>query len=90
MIFPHFNHKRKSKASFLNVETNASLSNLFLVLTILQVQQQTTDTDDFQEASPEEKEALKRKCSMDDALENKICDLYDLYVEVISRLPIPN
>lgn len=56
----------------------------------LQVQQQTTDTDDFQEASPEEKEALKRKYSMDDALENKICDLYDLYVEVISRFPIPN
>ncbi|KAL8482227.1 hypothetical protein ACS0TY_028399 [Phlomoides rotata] len=45
------------------------------------VQQQTTDTDDFQEASPAEKEALKRKYSMDDALENKICDLYDLYVE---------
>ncbi|KAH6782630.1 hypothetical protein C2S51_007923 [Perilla frutescens var. frutescens] len=41
--------------------------------------QQTTD--DFQEIGHEEKEALKRKYSMDDALENKICDLYDLYIE---------
>ncbi|KAI3464559.1 hypothetical protein Pfo_021222 [Paulownia fortunei] len=45
------------------------------------VEQQTSNTDDFQEAGPEEKEALKRKYSMDDALQNKICDLYDLYVE---------
>ncbi|KAL3641221.1 hypothetical protein CASFOL_016189 [Castilleja foliolosa] len=45
------------------------------------LEQQNTSTDDFQEASPEDKEALKRKCSTDDALENKICDLYDLYVE---------
>ncbi|XP_057795682.1 ubinuclein-1-like isoform X3 [Salvia miltiorrhiza] len=47
---------------------------------VLLVQQQTA-MDDFQEISHEEKEALKRKYSMDDALENKICDLYDLYVE---------
>ncbi|GFP89852.1 hypothetical protein PHJA_001129000 [Phtheirospermum japonicum] len=45
------------------------------------LEQQTTGADDFQETSPEDKEALKRKCSIDDALENKICDLYDLYVE---------
>ncbi|KAL9173159.1 hypothetical protein ABFS82_03G095100 [Erythranthe guttata] len=45
------------------------------------VEQQTTNTDDFEEAGPEEKGALKRKYSIDDALENKICDLYDLYVE---------
>ncbi|KAK9096175.1 hypothetical protein Sjap_021672 [Stephania japonica] len=31
--------------------------------------------------SSEEKGAQKRKYSMDDVLENKICDLYDLYVE---------
>ncbi|XP_042040487.1 ubinuclein-1-like isoform X1 [Salvia splendens] len=43
--------------------------------------QQQTATDDFQEIGHEEKETLKRKYSMDDALENKICDLYDLYVE---------
>ncbi|KAL1543785.1 ubinuclein-1-like isoform X1 [Salvia divinorum] len=43
--------------------------------------QQQTATDDFQEICHEEKEILKRKYSMDDALENKICDLYDLYVE---------
>lgn len=45
------------------------------------VEQQATNSDDFQETGSQEKEALKRKCSMDDALENKICDLYDLYVE---------
>ncbi|XP_057773225.1 ubinuclein-1-like isoform X4 [Salvia miltiorrhiza] len=33
------------------------------------------------EACPEEREALKRKYNLDDVLENKICDLYDLYVE---------
>lgn len=49
----------------------------------MQVHQQTTNTDDFQEIGHEEKEALKRKYSMDDALENKICDLYDLHVEVM-------
>ncbi|KAL0432233.1 UNVERIFIED_CONTAM: Ubinuclein-1 [Sesamum latifolium] len=45
------------------------------------IEQQTANSDDFQEAGPEEKEALKRKYSLDDVLENKICDLYDLYVE---------
>lgn len=45
----------------------------------MQVEQQAAD--DFQEADPAEKKALKRK-HMDDVLENKICDLYDLYVEV--------
>lgn len=48
----------------------------------MQVEQQAANADDFQEAGPEEEEALKRKYSIDDALENKICDLYDLYVEV--------
>ncbi|KAL3504271.1 hypothetical protein ACH5RR_034112 [Cinchona calisaya] len=45
------------------------------------VEQQAGISDDFQEISAEEKEALKRKYSMDDTLEDKICDLYDLYVE---------
>ncbi|KAK6114930.1 hypothetical protein DH2020_007199 [Rehmannia glutinosa] len=49
------------------------------------LEQQTTNADDFQEAGPEEKEALKRKYSMDDTLENKICDLYDLYVEKLEE-----
>lgn len=52
----------------------------------MQLQQQTANSDDFQEISQDEKEALKRKHSMDDVLENKICDLYDLYVEVL-RFP---
>ncbi|PIN22029.1 hypothetical protein CDL12_05274 [Handroanthus impetiginosus] len=49
------------------------------------VEEQTANSDDFQEAGPEEKEAVKRKYSMDDALENKICDLYDLYVEKLEE-----
>ncbi|CAA0809972.1 wound-responsive family protein [Striga hermonthica] len=45
------------------------------------LEHQNASSDDFQGAALEEKEALKRKYRMDDALENKICDLYDLYVE---------
>lgn len=45
------------------------------------LEQQAGASDDFQEASAEEKEAFKRKYSMDVALEDKICDLYDHFVE---------
>lgn len=45
------------------------------------LEQQAGASDDFQEASAEEKEAFKRKYSMDFALEDKICDLYDHFVE---------
>ncbi|XP_024019105.1 ubinuclein-1 isoform X3 [Morus notabilis] len=38
-------------------------------------------SDNFQEIATGEKEASKRKFSMDAALEDKICDLYDLYVD---------
>ncbi|KAL3840045.1 hypothetical protein ACJIZ3_024636 [Penstemon smallii] len=51
----------------------------------LKLEEQMPNLDDFQEAGPEKKEALKRRYSMDDALENKICDLYDLYVERIEE-----
>ena len=47
------------------------------------MEQQAGASDDFQEIAPEEKEASKRKFSMDAALEDKICDLYDLYVDVL-------
>ena len=40
-------------------------------------------SDDFQEIVTADKEVLKRKFSMDDALEDKICELYDFYVEVL-------
>ncbi|XP_059630643.1 ubinuclein-1-like isoform X3 [Cornus florida] len=43
------------------------------------IEQQAGVSDDFQEIGNQEKE--ERKCGMDDALEEKICDLYDLYVE---------
>ncbi|XP_047958159.1 ubinuclein-1-like isoform X2 [Salvia hispanica] len=48
-----------------------------------------TGADDFQEIGHEEKETLKRIYSMDKALENKICDLYDLYIVRIGEDPEP-
>lgn len=54
------------------------------------LEQQAGASDDFQEASAEEKEAFKRKYSMDVALEDKICDLYDHFVEVLLPHPKPH
>ncbi|XP_042052254.1 ubinuclein-1-like isoform X1 [Salvia splendens] len=45
------------------------------------LEQHAANSDDFQEICPDEREALKHKYSLDDVLENKICVLYDLYVE---------
>ncbi|PSS00123.1 Centrosomal protein [Actinidia chinensis var. chinensis] len=42
------------------------------------LEQQAGASDDFQEIG---NEVIKRKCSMDDVLEDRICGLYDLYVE---------
>ena len=47
------------------------------------LEQQAGASDDFQEVSAQDKEASKRKFSMDAVLEDKICDLYDLYVDVL-------
>ncbi|CAI9266632.1 unnamed protein product [Lactuca saligna] len=44
-------------------------------------QQLVGESDDFQESGTKEKEILKRQITMDDALEDKICILYDLFVE---------
>ncbi|WOK94578.1 ubinuclein-1 [Canna indica] len=44
-------------------------------------EQQDGSADDFQEINVDERRALKGRYSMDAALEDKICDLYDLYVE---------
>ncbi len=44
--------------------------------------QQAGASDDFQELCAEDKGVLKKKFSMDAALEDKICDLYDLFVDV--------
>lgn len=47
-------------------------------------EQQDGSSDDFQEQpNSDEKGVLKGRYSMDDAMEDKICDLYDLYVEVL-------
>ncbi|KAB2629209.1 ubinuclein-1-like [Pyrus ussuriensis x Pyrus communis] len=45
------------------------------------LEQQAGASDDFQETASGTKELSKRKFSMDAALEDKICDLYDLYVD---------
>ncbi|KAJ4700760.1 Wound-responsive family protein, putative isoform 1 [Melia azedarach] len=45
------------------------------------LEQQAGSSDDFQEIGSEEKGVVKRKHSMDSVLEDKICDLYDLYVD---------
>lgn len=52
------------------------------------IEQQAGASDDFQETGAEEKEIFKRKFSIDDALEDRICDLYDLYVEVLILISI--
>lgn len=45
-------------------------------------EQQDRTLEDFQDITTEEKEAFTKKYGMDNALEDKICDLYDIYVEV--------
>ncbi|KAL6987012.1 hypothetical protein U1Q18_012771 [Sarracenia purpurea var. burkii] len=45
------------------------------------LEQQAEVSDDFHEMGNEGKEVIKRKFSMDDVLEDKICDIYDLFVE---------
>ncbi|KAH6789113.1 hypothetical protein C2S51_004119 [Perilla frutescens var. frutescens] len=59
----------------------AEMVKLRIVRMKSKLEQHDANSDDFQEAGPVEREALKHKYSMDDVLENKICDLYDLYVE---------
>ncbi|XP_078433787.1 ubinuclein-1-like isoform X2 [Wolffia australiana] len=45
-------------------------------------EQQDSFSDDFQESiGDEERKAPKPRSSMDDAIEDRICDLYELYVE---------
>ncbi|KAL9394522.1 hypothetical protein Peur_013807 [Populus x canadensis] len=57
------------------------LGHLIQLRTLKALVQQAGASDDFQEIGSEEKGALKKKFSMDVVLEDKICDLYDLFVE---------
>ncbi|KAJ8531164.1 hypothetical protein K7X08_026598 [Anisodus acutangulus] len=66
-------HIKRDVAEMIKLRIPLMKSKLF--------EQQAGASDDFQEASPEDKEAFKRKYSMDVALEDKICDLYDHFVE---------
>ncbi|XP_042476922.1 ubinuclein-1 isoform X2 [Macadamia integrifolia] len=45
------------------------------------LEQRDGATDDFQEVRGSEERGVKGKYNMDEAMEDKICDLYDLYVE---------
>lgn len=45
-------------------------------------QQQGGVSGDYQEFGPDEKASTTRKLNMDSALEDKICDLYDLFIDV--------
>lgn len=51
--------------------------------TIKALEQQTGSSDDFQGTGTDGKEAPKRKFTMEPAMEDKICDLYDLYADVL-------
>lgn len=46
-----------------------------------EVEQLAGTSDDFQEFGSEEKGAAKKKFNMDDGIEEKICDMYDLYID---------
>ncbi|KAL1557081.1 ubinuclein-1-like isoform X2 [Salvia divinorum] len=55
------------------------------------LEQHGANSDGFQETGPNKREAFKHKDSFDDVLENKICELCDLYVERLeedSGLPV--
>lgn len=52
------------------------------------IEQPGGTSDDFQEIGTADK-VLNRKFSMDDALEDKICDLYDLYIQGMEEDPGP-
>lgn len=47
-----------------------------------QQQQKAGASGDLQEFGPDGKAITKMKFNMDTALEDKICDLYDLFVDV--------
>ena len=55
-------------------------TNIYIFFQALE--QQAGSSDDFQDTSGA-KEVSKRKFSMDPVLEDKICDLYDLYADVL-------
>ncbi|KZV40330.1 lipoate-protein ligase A [Dorcoceras hygrometricum] len=66
----------------LDPSTNIHFVSQFEYPQNLQIEQQIASSNAFRESGPAEKEALIRKNSIDDALEDKICDIYELYVEI--------
>lgn len=53
------------------------------MLLLQALEQQSGASNDFQELCLEEKGVLQKKFIMDASFEDRICDLYDLYVDVI-------
>ncbi|KAI4337859.1 hypothetical protein L6164_016228 [Bauhinia variegata] len=67
-----FEHLKKEVVEMIKMQAPSSEAKL---------QQQTGASGAFQEFGPDEKALTKRKFSMETALEDKICDLYDLFVD---------
>ncbi|XP_054788282.1 ubinuclein-1-like isoform X3 [Prosopis cineraria] len=67
-----FQQIKKEVVEMIKVRGSSLLSKL---------QQQGGASGDYQEFGPDEKALTARKLSMDSALEDKICDLYDLFVD---------
>ncbi|GAB2270395.1 hypothetical protein Dimus_005296 [Dionaea muscipula] len=53
------------------------------------VEQQVGGSDDFQESGPEGKGSLKGYYSLDAALEDHICDLYDIFIDGLDDVGAP-
>ncbi|XP_065881091.1 ubinuclein-1-like isoform X4 [Euphorbia lathyris] len=68
-----FNQVKKEVAELIKIRAPSSESKA--------LEKQAGASDDFQEFGGQEKGALKRKFSMEPALEDKICDLYDFFVD---------
>ncbi|CAI0395746.1 unnamed protein product [Linum tenue] len=51
------------------------------------IEHQAGSSDDFQDLNSDNKGVVKRKFGMDAVLEDKVCDLYDLFVDLVGLWP---
>ncbi|KAJ0085047.1 hypothetical protein Patl1_08272 [Pistacia atlantica] len=68
------------------ISSNPSCINMKCIIVFQAFEHHAGASDDFQEIG-EEKGVIKRKYSMDTDMEDKICDLYDLYVDLSHLWP---
>ncbi|KAB5568560.1 hypothetical protein DKX38_002353 [Salix brachista] len=76
-----FQQIKKEVAEMIMTRIPSVESNHHIDASMKALVQQTRASDDFQEIVSDERGVLKKKFSMDAVLEDKICDLYDLFVE---------